>query len=218
MTLTNKLAQRISSELHYDEEKTAVISYGIFAFLQIFASIALVAFFGFLLGFFFQTLIVSFTSSILRMYSGGVHATKPSICLIVGTVATIANTIIAHYLTALVPIKLIICFIVLIIAFSYYIIVKYAPVDSTAKPIRTLSKQKKMKKLSLLVLSIYLALIFVLLTMYLIKANILYLEFATCICVAIGWQVFNLTIIGHRVLRKVDKFINQILFKTKENN
>lgn len=212
MSLTNKLAQKISAELNYDEEKSAVISYGIFAFLQILASLALVALLGALLGVVFQALVVSFASSILRQYSGGVHATRPSICLIIGTIATIAVTMIAHYCSRLIPIEYLMIIIVVIIASSFYLVIKYAPVDSPAKPIRTDSKRKRMKKFSLIILSIYFVLVFVLVMISLIGRDHLYLEFAMCICVATCWQVFNLTIKGHSFLKKVDSLISRIFF------
>lgn len=212
MALTNKLAQKISSELNYDEEKSAVLSYGIFAFLHIIASLALTVFFGILLGVVLQALVVTFAASILRQYSGGVHATRPSICLIIGTLATIIITMIASYIKSLISSEYLISIIVIIFASSYYVIIKYAPVDSPAKPIRTERKRRKMKKLSLIVLSIYFVVVSILVAVFLTKSNILYLEYGMCICIAVGWQIFNLTIIGHRVLKKVDSIINKILF------
>lgn len=215
MSLTNKLAQKISTELNYDEEKSAVISYGLFAFLQILASLSIVALLGVLLGVVFQALVVSFVSSILRQYSGGVHATRPSICLIIGTIATILITMTAHYLVLLISIEYLITIIAIVMAISYYMIFKYAPVDSPAKPIKTQSKRKKMKKLSLIILSIYVVFIFALIIAHLVNRDILYVEFAMCICLATGWQVFNLTIKGHRFLKKLDSIINKIFFLKK---
>ena len=213
MNLPNRLAQKISSELNYDEEKSAVISYGIFAFLQILASLALVALLGVVLGVAIQALTVSFVSSILRQYSGGAHATKPSICLIVGTAATIAITLIAHYAAKFMPIEYLICTDVFVIAFSYYLVAKYAPVDSPAKPIKTEKKRKKMKRRSLIVLSMYVVFISILTIMYFAEKNILYIEYAMCIGMAIGWQVFSFTKKGHRFVNKIDSKLNKITFK-----
>ncbi len=217
MSLTNKLTGKISSELGYDAEKSAVIRYGMFAFFQIFISLAIVAVLGLLLGAVFQALVVSFCSAILRQYSGGVHATKPSICLIVGTVATIAITVIVHSFTAMVPVAYLIGVIVIIMALAYFLIHKYAPVDSPAKPIKTEKKRTKMKRISLIVLSVYFAFIIVLVIMNLTQTRPVYMEYAMCICLASGWQVFNLTNKGHRLLKKVDSVINKSLFKKGEN-
>lgn len=215
MSLTDRLVKKISSELNYDEEKSAVISYGIFAFLQILTSIAIVTLFGLLLGVVFQVLVVSFSISILRQYSGGIHATRPSLCLILGTIATIAIALIVHYLISLIIIEVNLSIIIVIMALSFYLVIKLAPVDSPEKPIRTQSKKNKMKKLSLIVLSLYLICIAVLIIFSYVKGNIRYLEFAMCICLASGWQVFTLTVKGHRFLRKVDSVLNKLIFNPR---
>ncbi len=215
MSLSNKLAKKISSELNYDSEKSAVISYGLFAFIQVIASLALVVLFGFLFGVVVQALIVSFASSILRQYSGGVHATRPSICLLIGTVVTIAIAVLVNIMAKFWAVELLLAIDVLLIGCGYYLIVKYAPVDSAAKPIRTQAKRKKMKKTSLIVLFVYFMFIIILTIIFYITRNRIFVEYASCICVAVGWQVFNLTIIGHRILGKVDLVINKIFFKER---
>lgn len=218
MSLTNKISQRISVKLNYDKEKTAVINYGLFAFVQFFVALSLVVITGLFMGMFFQALIVSFAASILRVYSGGVHATKPSICLIVGTAATIINMLIARCLTNYLLIEYVLVIDAFILGLAYCLIAKYAPVDSPAKPIRTKEKRKKMRRNSFIVLTTYVAVISVLMSAYFIKEYSIYVEYATCICIAVGWQVFNLTIIGHRVLNKVDSIINHILFRKRRDS
>lgn len=213
MTLPNKLAQKISKELNYNEEKSAVISYGIFACIHVLASLTLVALFGVLLGIVVQALIVSFASSILRQYSGGVHATRPSTCLTIGTIITILITLIAHYFTKLIPVELLVCINGIIMGTSYYLIIRYAPVDSPSKPIKTQSKRKKMKKLSLIVLSVYVICISVFVILYFNKGSILNIEYSMSICMATGWQAFTLTVKGHRFINKIDSILINVFFK-----
>lgn len=215
MSLTSKLAKKISVELNYDEEKSAVISYGIFAFFQILASLCIVALAGFCCGVLFQALVVSFAISILRQYSGGIHATRPSVCLIIGTVVTIAIALIVHYLLVYIDSLYTLSMCVVLLILSYYIVIKFAPVDSPEKPIRTQKKRAKMKKLSLVVLSIYLMIVCILVIVYFSKGDIRCLEYVMCICMAAGWQVFTLTVKGHRCLKKVDSVLNKILFKSR---
>ena len=217
MSLSNKLAQKISLKLDYDDEKCAVINYGIFAFLQTLASLAIITLLGILLGMVWQALVVTFSASILRQYSGGVHATSPNICLIVGTVATLTITLAAHHLTGLVPVEILITINALLMASSYWLVIKYAPVDSPAKPIRTEHKRKKMKRFSLIVLTAYFTIIVVLVVMYLTQENSACMEFAMCIGMATGWQVFNLTKKGHRWLKKVDSILAGLLLNKGEH-
>lgn len=218
MSLTDKLSEKISTELNYDSEKSAVISYGIFAVLQILASLALITLLGLLFGIVLEALIVSFSISILRQYSGGVHATRPSICLIIGTIATVALAVISHYLIHAIDNTTIIVFANFVfIALTYFYVIKYAPVDSQEKPIKTLDKRKRMKKLSLIVLSVYLLIIILLVILATVHNKSVYLEYSLCISLATLWQCFNLTKKGHRLLRKVDSVIKKILFRTKED-
>lgn len=217
MSISNKIADKISKKLDYDQEKSAVIGYGLFAVLQVALSLALVVLFGWIFGVLYQALIVSFVSSILRQYSGGVHATKPSICLIIGTVVTTVIAVIVHLLIDIIDIKYFIIMGIILILFSYYIILKNAPVDSKAKPIKTEKKRKRMKKMSIIVLSGYFVIILTLVILFYSLKNRIYIEYTTCIYLAISWQVFNLTVIGHRVLMKINFIIDKILFRKGGN-
>ena len=213
MSLTKKLANKISSKLGYDEEKSNVIAYGLFAVMQIIASLFLVAVFGAVLGILVQALVFSFVASILRQYSGGAHASDPGICLIVGTAATVGLTYLAHILIPILNDGAILALQAAIMLYSYYIIVKKAPVDSAAKPIKTEKKKNKMKNLSIFVLSFYLLVIIIFIVVYLKQRQIVLLEYSVCICFAVFWQSFNLTKVGHKALSKLDSFLKIILKK-----
>lgn len=217
MSITNKIANKISRELGYDNEKSEVVAYGLFAFLQIIASLALVAIFGFIFDVLFQALVVSFASSILRQYSGGAHASKPSICLIIGTIVIILIAVIVHHVIGYIaPLYLILVGLIFVIL-SYYIVYKRAPIDSEAKPIKSYSKIKRMKKNSLIVLTIYFLFMLLLIVIFYLTSNKVYIEYATCIYLAFSWQAFTLTIIGHRLLNKTDTFISKTLFRRGGN-
>jgi accessory gene regulator B len=210
MSITQKIAEKLSKELKYDSEKSEVIAYGIFAVIQVSTSIALVIIFGLIFGIVFQSLTFSFAASILRQFSGGAHASKPSICLVVGTVATIGLAYLAHMLAPVVTSGAFIAIAFISFAYSYYFIYKKAPVDSEAKPIRTQSRKIKMKKISLCVLTAYLLFIIIFTVLFLNSQNKVYLEYSLCFCFAIVWQAFNLTVIGHKVLGKIDSLIKKL--------
>jgi accessory gene regulator B len=200
MSITQKIAEKLSKELKY----------GIFAVIQVSTSIALVIIFGLIFGIVFQSLTFSFAASILRQFSGGAHASKPSICLVVGTVATIGLAYLAHMLAPVVTSGAFIAIAFISFAYSYYFIYKKAPVDSEAKPIRTQSRKIKMKKISLCVLTAYLLFIIIFTVLFLNSQNKVYLEYSLCFCFAIVWQAFNLTVIGHKVLGKIDSLIKKL--------
>jgi accessory gene regulator B len=215
--LTNNIAVKISSELGLDNDRKEIIAYGAFAILQTTVSIALIVIFGLLFGVLPEALIVSFTVSILRKYSGGVHASSPRICTVIGTVTTVGQALLILFLlTPLINLKFSIILGLLIFAWSYYVIFKLAPVDSSAKPIRTQKKRERMKKGSILVLDAYMMIVIFNIIIYLLTHEKRFLVFSLCIYGGVLWQAFTLTRTGHLTLGKIDAFLNQISTFTKE--
>ena len=200
--LCEKISDYISRELSFDEDKKSVINYGIFASIQMIFCIMLVIIFGFIFNVMVEALIVSFTTSILRKSSGGVHASSPGKCAIIGTISTI--------IMALVSKKIYVNFIfnlligVIIFVFAYYIIYKLAPVDSISKPIKSAKKRIRLKKITITTMNIYLMIVTINILGYLITQKYQLLIYSMCIYMGILWQVFSLTKKGHAVLTKID--------------
>lgn len=210
--LTNNIAEKIGSELELDNDRKEVIAYGAFAILQTLLSIALTAIFGFAFGVLTETLIVSFTISILRKYSGGVHASSPGICAAIGTVIAVGQALlICFIITPLINLKLVIFLGLLSFTWSFYIIYKLSPVDSAAKPIKTQKKKERMKKTSILILCVYVVIVLINSIMYLHIHEIRFLTFSLCIYGGTIWQSFTLTRGGHVTIWKIDAILSHIL-------
>lgn len=103
-------------------------------------NILLVILFGRIFNVVIESLIVSFTISILRKYSGGAHSSSPGICLIVGTFIAVSIGLVSKIG---IDFNINILIGIITFAWAYYIIYKLAPVDSPAKPIRTEKKVKE---------------------------------------------------------------------------
>jgi Membrane protein putatively involved in post-translational modification of the autoinducing quorum-sensing peptide len=201
--LCNKISNYISQELNLDDNRKAIINYGIFAFMQMIICILLVMIFGAIFNVFFEAIIVSFTVSILRKSSGGVHASSPKACAVIGTISSIWMAKISQNIQ--VDFNRLIIWGIIIFIWAYYFIYKLAPVDSVAKPIKNLDKRKRLKKNSIIILSTYLIIIIINFTyLYFIK-NESALIYISCIYMGILWQVFSLTKSGHLLLGKLDK-------------
>ena len=123
-----KISNNIANELELDNEKKSVINYGIFAFIQMSISIIFVFIFGIIFNVATEALIITFTISILRKSSGGVHASTPSICTIIGTIVGVGFAL----LIKLIEFNLIFVIILGLVVFiwSYITINKLSPVDS----------------------------------------------------------------------------------------
>lgn len=208
-----KISSKIATELQCDAEQKAVIHYGIFAIIQTTLAISTEILFGALLGVLVPTLVISFVAVILRKYSGGAHAQTPEGCVLVGTIISVGGALGISWI----PWNGVSIMIggIIIFGIAYYVIWKWAPVDSAAKPIRREEKKKLLKKRSILILTIYFIMILVGLLLYLNNGQKQLLLYIASVYIGIGWQVFTLTATGHLVMRKIDLFLYIITKKTK---
>ncbi len=201
--LAKKIAGNIAHQLGYDEEKEAVVAYGLFAIFQIFANILLVLFLGILIAAPAEAMIVCLSVGILRKYSGGVHASSAALCTVIEAVYCTATALISKrlILSAYNP-EVMLAVIVILYPISFITVKKYAPVDSPQKPIRTEKKRTRMKKGSLLVLSFYFTLSVILFfSGYRYR---LFNSYGISLLFGVSWQVFTLTPLCANLLHRVD--------------
>ena len=196
-----KISGYIAQELNFDDDKKAVINYGIFAFIQMGICIALVIIFGFIFNVTAEALIISFTISILRKSSGGVHSNSPERCAVIGTVVSVGMALISKYVNISLSLSIVLGAIIFI--WSYCIVYKLAPIDSIAKPIKNVKKIKRLKKSSIMILSVYLIVVIINMLCYSIIKNFALLTYSLCIYMGLLWQVFSLTKCGHLVIGKL---------------
>lgn len=202
------IAKKISTFLNYNNEQEEVITYGMIALIQIVITIILVIFLGGLLNVLTEALIITFSISVLRKYSGGVHVSSLEFCMAVGVIYSIVFAWISKYLLAPVmnyTFMIIIDIIVFIV--SYLIIYRLAPVDSPNKPIVTDKKKKRMRKGSYIILAVYLAgsILFILLSIN----NIFWAGCFISLIFGVIWQINTLTSFGARCIHKIDSLFNK---------
>lgn len=210
--ITSRIAEKVALELELDKDRKEVIAYGTFALIHMLFSIMLVALFGVVFGTAVEALIISFTASILRKYSGGVHAGTPGLCAIIGTVVCVGQGMIISYLLAsVINFNWTMLLGAFTFTYSYYLVYKLAPVDSPAKPIKRQEKKERMRKGSIILLTVYLAIVIFGIGLYLYTKDKQFLVFSLCIYGGIAWQSFTLTKVGHKLFSIIDSFYNQIL-------
>lgn len=209
--ISNNIANKVTLELNLDKNKKEVIAYGAFAFLQMIYSIALVTIFGYFFKVAVEALIISFTASMLRKYSGGAHATSPGRCALIGAIICIVQAIVFKFIISLkISLNMILLLGILVFIWSYYIIYKLAPVDSAAKPIKKKEKRTRLKKGSIVILSVYLIITLFILMLYRKIGERSLLIYILSICGGTAWQIFTLTEKGHLILYKIDAFLKYI--------
>lgn len=210
--IASLISENVSRELGYDEEKKAVVQYGTYALIQTLISIFTVFIVGLILGVALEALVFLFTVSILRKYSGGAHSDSSNICTMLGIImSSLAGLLVNLKLLNNININWIIGFIVVIFGMAYYIILKYAPVDTPNKRIKTDKKRKRMLNESLKILTIYLfivlcgAIVYYNFNLGIAKSIIMSLLFGVI------WQCITLTSMGELLLNSLDSFIHKLL-------
>ena len=207
--LARKLASNISRSLDYDDEKERVIAYGLIAMIQVAVTVILVFAIGLIVGAPVEALIICFSVSILRKYSGGAHAGTIEECTSISVIYCVAFALMSRRL--LLPVLntySMLTIVIIVYLLSYTAIFKLAPVDSPNKPIKTDKKKRRMRKGSLITLSVYfvLSILFLLLSF---KYNITN-SFGISLIFGIAWQIFTLTKLGFLFLNRVDFAVYKI--------
>lgn len=208
MSLTEKMAVKIGNNaklfLNVDEDKEQIIIYGAINLFQIIFAILWVIITGLLFGVLYEALIFSVTVSILRKYSGGVHASSSSRCIIIGTILAVVVGISIDKVFYKINMPTAILISIAIIAFAFIIVVKNAPVDSFKKPIINIEIKKQFKKKSMIVISIFSVIIIILCVLSKKYSELFYIKAIESIILGTLWQVSTLTKNGIRFLNKVD--------------
>jgi accessory gene regulator B len=203
------IAAKLALELGCDDDRRDVMAYGAFALIQMFISIGLVMIFGVIFGVVVEALIISFTASILRKYSGGVHASSPNTCTFLGVVVCIGfGLLIKLGLAPVIDMKAFLLAGAFGFVWSFCMVSRLAPVDTPNKPIRSEGKRKRMRKGSFTVIGVYLLIIFINLFFYVFFSSDAFLVYSMCIAFGVFWQVFTLTVSGHKVIEKLDLFLH----------
>lgn len=158
--ISTQLAQYISKDLEFSEEKEEIITYAIETLLLSLLGFAAIL----LVSYLFNAIIPAATAAIfggiLRRFSGGAHFNSPGKCLAFGTfiyslIGLLTKQLITYQFINNINILFFLLFISLVLVFLF------APVDSIAKPIH--SKKLRIKLRILSILLIFFAFCFILL-------------------------------------------------------
>lgn len=197
-----RLAGKIALSLGYDSEKEAVIAYGLFAITQITVTIVLALLFGFMVGAPVEAMIVCFSVSIYRKYSGGAHAHDAEFCTVISVIYCTLAAWLSKQLIPLYHPFAMLGAIILVYALVFWITYRYAPVDSPNKPIKSEQKIKRMRKGSFTIVSAYMA---VQLFFYFGSNQWpAFRSYGISLLLGISWQAFTLTPLGAILLDKLN--------------
>ena len=194
--LVRSAASGLARRLGLSSAEEEVIRYGLQVLVYTAADWAAVAGAGWLAGALPQALMATAGTSFLRLFSGGAHSRSPLVCGLVG--AAVAAGLgrgareLAVRLAPAVTAGLLTAGWLLVVA----AVLRLAPVDSPAHPVRSAERRRGLRRLSLVVLGLLGAVSFILVP---VRPDL-----ALALGCGLWWQGFTLTGAGHRLVAAVD--------------
>jgi accessory gene regulator B len=200
----NKLSERIAFHLHYDDERKAVIEYGLLAVFNIAVIGLVISCIGLVFGFWYESAVIFLSVGILKKSTGGAHAGTMSGCVVMSVISITALAALSRYALGF-PISVCVNAGITLTVFVICFVVFYksVPVDTPNKPIKKPEKIKRLRRQSFILLFLYTALAIV--AILIAPSGARFRSIAFCIRFALLWQTFMLTAYGHRFIRFLTK-------------
>ena len=172
------------------------------AIIQIVTTVVLALLFGLLVGAPVEALIVCFSVSILRKYSGGAHASDADFCTVISIVYCTLAAVASRFLLAVYhPVAMLAAILVAYLV-TWWIAYRYVPVDSPNKPITSEKKIRRMRKGSFIIIVSYLA--FQLVFFFAGNQRQVFRSYGISLLLGLCWQAFTLTPMGAILLNKLN--------------
>ncbi|SCI72367.1 putative accessory gene regulator protein [uncultured Clostridium sp.] len=206
--VSNSIATKIGEKANKSKDEIEVMNYGLFICLHTIVAFIITIIIGILIGRLKEMLIITLVASSLKRCSGGVHATSPNRCLIIGLIFSVILTYTCGIFNIYGDSLFIYLFSLIIIAFCYYIFYKKAPVGTKNKPLKKESTRKKLRKKVFRLLNLYIVIIILCILVgqnEFIKYNLT--SFIYCIELGIILQTISLTKLGEAIILKIDCFL-----------
>lgn len=207
--ISKNISENLKIQLDLNDERSSVIQYGLYAFFHMGISILIVAIIGAIFNVMIEALIISFVIAIFRKSSGGVHASTAINCTIIGVIISVLPAFIVTRFKF--NLNYVIAIGVIVFTIATILTYELAPVDSINKPIRKKEKIKRLKKSSIIILTIYMSLVTINILFYSLNKTEIFLVYSICIYIGVIWQVFTLTKSGHIIVNIIDSLLIKIL-------
>ena len=191
------IAGWFQANMELDEDKTEVIEYSLISLFLLLFTLLLIIAICWILGVLREGLTAALTMAILRSVTGGAHLGSPWRCVIVSTILPAGFGYLSRHFASFIPERAMLCFLIILLIWGLYYIIRYAPVESEAKPIRP-ERRFIYRRLGIGIAIVWAVLAFVLLYF---KANGILLA---SIC-AFAWQILTLTPCGFQIYNQLSQ-------------
>ncbi len=195
-------ARHVADVLKENHNKRAVYYYGFYIIIGSLVKGTILISLSLLLGVLIPALLTVLVLGSLRMFAGGFHFDTYGKCLLVSLIFVLSTALISQYTYSYWNMVSIAVFLLLIFAFSLFMLIKYAPKDTPTKPITEPAAIRKYKRLSIAYLGILLILCCVL-TLFNLKLYALSIGFGILL------EIFTITPAGHSFFSTIKNGLNR---------
>lgn len=204
------LSEKIAFYMQYDEEKKAVIEYGLIAILNIMVIGLIISFISIFYHMWFESILIFLGVGVLKKSTGGAHAETMLGCIIISVFSITLLAAASRYMLSFkLNIYMNIGMTILITALSCIIFYRLVPVATANKPIKKLEKIKRLRQQSFILVGFYtvISILMIILAPTYYRLNSL----AFSMHFVLIWQTFMVTRFGQRFISLFD-----LKFKVKE--
>ncbi len=158
---STRISSYLARELNYSDEQKAILAYAVESILITVLGFVIIMSVGLLLRAPYETFFTAVAAGTLRKFSGGAHFSTPGKCLLTGGVVyPLFGLTVKNVLMDYVKEPMFLTVVLTAAVVSFYIVVKYAPVDSVNKPIVSPEFRKKLSRASIITVLVFYAVAF----------------------------------------------------------
>ncbi|MGL5347317.1 MAG: accessory gene regulator ArgB-like protein [Peptostreptococcaceae bacterium] len=206
--ISKSLSSKLGERLNKSNEEIAVLNYGLFIIMHTTISIIATIIIGILTKTTLEIVIIAFTGALFKRYSGGIHASTPSNCTIIGVLLALILSILCKYIVDISNLKEVILLVTILSILSYIILYKKCPVPSKNKPFKSEKLRIKIRKRAFGLINICLVTVAVMILIY-AKTDILVIK-TVIVSMVLGMslQMFAIVNMGTEVIKMLDKILS----------
>ncbi|ADG83491.1 accessory gene regulator ArgB-like protein [Thermincola potens] len=197
--IVDRITRMFRDELALDEKQTAVVKYSLTIYLTTILGYLAIILTAWIAGVIKFALVAAVTASLVRIFTGGAHASSPGKCILFGAVVFPLIGI----ATKMFPVKDV--YIIAVVALSTWIttilaIYRFAPAEVPGKPVSTVQQRHRLRLMAFAICVLWLVF------SAFVIAGQLGITHGSLLASALGlgWQAFSLTPLGYKTVVKID--------------
>jgi accessory gene regulator B len=200
------MARYLAVELQLDAKDTETIQFVLEYFLGLFVNLGVVVGIALWLGITPYVLAALVPSGILRLVSGGAHCSTFFRCLVLGTVIMVGLGQLAAMIGMLMPHALLFFLVAFTTAWGFYVMHRWAPADTPAKPIVSPKKRTRYRRLSYIFIAVA-----AVVSLFILYGGGAPLDSALALASIGGvcWQIYSITPTGYRFIAMVEVLLDK---------